>query len=196
MKQITTEVFWCSVQKANELFPFVLPQLRRERIQQAQNPKVRDERQAVWRLACFALSKAFGKLKEESFVFDDFKIKYNDVFVCLSHSNGAVAVAVSSNDVGVDIQIVPQKASARVANRALNDEEKQAFALSRDKELFLTERWAAKESAFKKSGKSIFCPSKTDTAGVVTKTVTIQNKKYCLALCAEDAAAAIFNALH
>lgn len=83
---------------------------------------------------------------------------YQATHVTLSHTVGAVAVAVSSASVGVDVeQIERTDGVQRLASRYYAADEALLVARSDDPQFEFTWRWTAKEALLKASGLSLSC---------------------------------------
>ena len=90
----------------------------------------------------------------------------------LSHTEGALAVAVSRAPVGVDIEPISKDVS-HIAERFLTDEEYSAYITAEgDKNEQLLKVWTKKESLFKKSGGKALMPKTLNTLDSTKKTVT------------------------
>ncbi len=74
--------------------------------------------------------------------------KRPDVFVSVSHSQTHAALAISDNNVGIDIE-APRQQLTRVANRFMSPDELTAFAKQKDG---LLRAWTAKEAVYKCAG--------------------------------------------
>lgn len=166
----------------------ILNEERKEYINGFKTEEGRRERINVWILLAFAVKNEFGTDIGNL----DIKRNENGKWGCsefcfsLSHSNVAVAVAVSEKQVGVDIERVYRK---RKPIQSLNDREKIVYALQSDKDRAFAEIWTKKECIFKKSEKKIFLPQKTDSKSepTVTEFVKIGEDDYCLSVTGDEA---------
>ncbi len=95
----------------------------------------------VWKLLDFAFKH---NLPDDNYEFVNengkISIKNNKFYLSLSHSRNMVAVSISNNAVGVDVQIVE--------NKILKIKEKITNNLTADVE-YLTRLWVNKESLYK-----------------------------------------------
>lgn len=162
---------------------------RQAQIEQTANEKLRRERYFVWKLLEYALNRSFG-LKAEAVAFsmdESGKWSCGDCFFSLSHSRGAVAVAVSRKQVGVDIESMERPMSPGLPGKILTAAERQEYdALTEDGQLsYLLQAWCAKESLFKVGEDKQFRPAALDAAGVRTGTVTVSDHSYCYAVATE-----------
>ncbi len=161
----------------------VLPQARNEYVQSAAEAKIKRQRFAVWRLLDVALKERTGR-GVESYIFTrqpcgkwtspDLTLHFS-----MSHSEYAVAAAISDRPVGVDVQSVKEfsrRDCAALANRILTEREKRDFfALPlQSRPSFLAELWAAKESLFKLDGNGVFKPRAlhADSGNTICKTLS------------------------
>ncbi|MBQ3115971.1 MAG: lecithin retinol acyltransferase family protein [Clostridia bacterium] len=163
----------------------IIPEERREEILSCGSDKVKREKFYAWALLKYALSRTFN-YKMEDLVFERAETgKWNlpNCFFSISHSNDMVAVAVSRNAVGVDIEAVnPKKCSA--IEKVLTKKEKKLFAgvCEEERSTFLTQKWTEKESIFKAGKNGKFRPAKLETAieGLNTKSVVYDGVEYVL----------------
>lgn len=167
------------------------PKERNEEISECGSEKVRAEKYFVWKLLEYAVKNSFGyNIKELKFKkTENGKLLCDKCCFSLSHSFGAVAVAVSKNSVGVDIELLNGE-KARVIEKTLSLSEKAELEknCSQDKQNALICFWTAKESIYKNNGTGGFKPSETDVTknNVQTKTVKIGEKDYALSVCSDS----------
>ena len=157
---------------------------RREEINSVSNERVKREKYFVWKLLCYALERSFGmrgkklELKKESYG----GWSAGDIYVSLSHSNGALAVAVSRAPVGVDIEHVHSPRSERIAEHIMSAAELAEYERTpaEEKEERLVEIWTAKEAIFKSKMIASFIPNQNDTLSETFKTsrITFGDTKY------------------
>lgn len=142
-------------------------------------------RYALWKLLEHALWDGLGlRLQELKLQLQDSKWSCPECFFSLSHSDGAVAVAVSDAPVGVDIQAhrEPQPALAKkiLTQRQLDTYDRLPEA---EKKIWLLERWCEKESLFKRSNETLFQPKKWESDDAVFVTaLTVEGRPYTLAV--------------
>lgn len=162
---------------------------RRAELEKIKNKTVAREKYYAWRLLEMALRLRFGRSPSElgvrrgscgAWEAPSFKIS-------LSHSSGAVAVALSSDAVGVDIERdVPPRAE-NFAERILNRAELDALLCLPKEERSgrLLRLWTMKEAIFKSRGERTFIPCKTDTAdGAFCTDVMLCGERYVLSVAA------------
>ncbi len=168
----------------------VYPKERMKYIDKCTNQTLKTQRYAVWKLLEYALKDSFGlqfdKLK--------FKLEKSGRWVCdnfcfsLSHTKGAVAVAVSKNKVGVDIEIVKAPVSGGIFEKVLTPSEAEHICTlpeSEKNQYFIT-KWTQKESAFKESGESVFSPAEIQVSNVKSFVLEHGDDKYCLSAVGAD----------
>ena len=154
----------------------VQPAIRNEAIERCSDKLTKLQRYCVWRLLDYALTRHFGKGVADFHFEVDSNGKWSSSEVCfsLTHCNHAVAVAVCSEPVGVDIEAV-----SSFVNKACDDKfVLRVLAASEIAQLnvtpqaqsarLLTEIWTQKESLFKLSGGKTFVPGCIDTAASTT----------------------------
>ncbi|MBQ8372556.1 MAG: 4'-phosphopantetheinyl transferase superfamily protein [Clostridia bacterium] len=113
----------------------------------------------------------------------------------ISHSGGYVAVAVSSEPVGVDIELFREdKSTDRLAARWLSEREKKKYDMLADGERaeFFYEKWTEKESIFKREmGRSLLpCSIECELYPTVTRRLTVGDDRLVISVCAEDVTSA------
>ncbi len=157
---------------------------RQKEIEAVSNEKVKREKYFVWKLLCYALERSFGLRGEKlSFVKESFGAwSVLGAEISLSHSEGALAVAVSRDSVGIDIELVREHRTSELASRMMNEEE--LFDLEKlpeiEKNTQFIKIWTAKEAIFKSKKKDSFDPKACDTKKESFKTdsITIEGKEY------------------
>lgn len=149
-------------------------ELRRKEIASISNESVRREKYFAWKLLCYALERSFGlRGKKLSFAKESYGgWSAGEISVSISHSNGALAVAVSRAPVGVDIEYIHTPNSEKFAERIMNETELAEFnSLPTDCRVeHLIDIWTAKEAIFKSEGKNSFIPQSIDTLSKSFKT--------------------------
>ena len=126
--------------------------LRQNQIDDCLSYKVKEEKFFVWKLLEYAVNLVLGEPISNFDITLDKTGKWlsNGFEFSLSHSKGVVAVAISPNPVGVDIELI-EAPKVNVFEKVLNDKQLKEFNLlpeSEKIEYFIT-KWANKESVFK-----------------------------------------------
>ena len=161
---------------------------RQAEINSISNERVRREKYYVWRLLEYAMRQSLGIDPAEV----EFKKDTSGKWTCdacefsLSHSGDAIAVAISKEPVGVDIERERIKRPDAMANFILTANERREYEniLNEAKEKYLIRKWCEKESAFKLQNKASFKPAQIETAeffSTVTETELLF-EKYILAV--------------
>lgn len=158
----------------------VYPPARNEEIASATSDKVRRDKFSSWKLLSYALKDFFGKAPD-SFVFsktENGKWIADYGYFSLSHSGDVACVAVSSCQIGVDIEDL-NVFDRKICNKkerfikkicsAREAEELKNAPISR-----LAAVWTQKESNYKLSGKGVFVPCKIAADDKITKTCTVE----------------------
>ena len=140
----------------------------------------------VWRLLEHAVLESLGEPLSRFSPHKNENGKWvaEGVFFSLSHSSGALAVAVSNGAVGVDIEREVPPRAQNFAKEALNDKELSEY-LSLDESSCgkrLIELWSMKESVFKMNGGKIFHPRGTDSSKASVRTVRVGRESFVLSL--------------
>ena len=168
----------------NEPIGYVECKARRDEISSISNEKVKREKYFVWQLLCYALEHSFGLRREE---LDFTKESYGGwsvagVKLSLSHSDGAVAVAVSREAVGIDIERVHRPRAQRIAERIMTDAELVRYERTppEQRQRRLIEIWTAKEAIFKSKQADSFIPRQHDTLteSFLTNAITLSGEEY------------------
>ena len=170
----------------------VTPTLRNNYIQQCDNEHIKRQRYCVWRLLDYALRQQLG-FGVDSFEFTlDASGKWRSncgVQFSLSHCSSAVAVALSNNAVGVDIEYALRQIDHKLAGRILSDGELAIYnALPIEKRNnYLLETWCSKESIYKQSceTRSFEANSIVVGQGVRISHVKVRNGCYVVAVATE-----------
>lgn len=168
-------------------------QQREREIAACTSPKVQREKYCVWKLLEYAAYQSFG-IKADVAVFkknDNGKWTSPNFYFSLSHSHNAVAVAVSSARVGVDIECFSGKFWT-IKDKYLTAEEKMEFNVCQEEErlAFLAEKWTRKESVFKADIGILgtaFQPKKiqTNEYNTYSQRIDIGDRQYMLSVAAD-----------
>lgn len=181
-----TLVMYAPTREADTSAP-LMPKERQSEVDKCKNERTRREKYLVWKL--------LRKAAEQHFNFDFANLEFTktengqwicpDFYFSLSHTDGAVCVAVSSHPVGVDIEKVREVAK-RLYERVLTEEEmKHLLTLPEDERGgFFIDAWVKKESLFKRDGGSCLMPAKRETIGSAAKVhrVMIGDAPYVIGL--------------
>ena len=168
----------------------VYPPERQAEIERCSNSRVRMEKYTAWRLLEFALRTMRGT-SMESLVFskDQYgKWSTEECFFSISHSGGAVAVAVSDKPVGVDIEAIKRYREGLERMILTPTEAAVSETGGVDADEYIIKKWSEKESIFKTLDKKGFEPLKIETEEypVVSRRLEMLGKSFVLAVCSED----------
>lgn len=112
-------------------------------------------------------------------------LKDKNLYFSLSHSNGIVALTVSKEEVGLDIELIKPVKDA-LAKRIMTTEEYNIYnSLDKNKKItYFYEVWTSKEAYVKKIGTSItLTPSNIQIdEDILIKRINIDNNEYMLAV--------------
>lgn len=124
----------------------------------------------------------FTRTKEGKWEADGF-------FFSLSHTERAVAVALSNQPVGVDLESFAALPHIGVVERYLTPVEHERLSLCplAERERCLLDAWCRKEALFKKRGEGRFHPERIDSADacVESNTITLAGEDYLLAVASD-----------
>lgn len=160
-------------------------------VEKTGNPAAKREKYFAWRLLEYALRKSLGieisDLKFEKTASGRWITE--GVEFSISHSESAVAVAISDSPVGVDIEEIKKPRSERFANRLLSEDELSVYntLVTDKKDSYLLGKWTAREAAFKSQHLSYFHPTEPLNAvgNILTDTVSIDGTMYVYSVSAD-----------
>ena len=174
---------------------------RDEELSAVMSPKVRLEKYSVFRLLEYAARASLGvTLEQLAPTKGECGRWYSPICdFSLSHSKDAVAVAISTSRVGVDIEKLKEPRSLRFPERILTNEELSVYGSLPEQERkgYLISAWCCKEAVFKALGESSFIPSSIDTLNpAATLSEELQEHKLssdCLEINGEKYAISVFS---
>ena len=112
-------------------------------------------------------------------------IKDSNLYFSLSHSNGVIALAVSKEEIGLDIELI-KDVKDNLALKVMNEAEYNIYkGLSKnDKISYFYEVWTSKEAYVKKLGTTLTLnPSNINIdTDVILKNINISDNQYMIAL--------------
>lgn len=168
---------------------------RLKEIEKIKNERVRREKYYVWRLLEYALSDALGfdlsSLAIEKNENGKWVCPSGECYFSISHSRGALCVAVSDISVGVDVEELraPSSDILAFARKILSSRELSEFSLLEEEEKisFLISKWTQKEAVFKMIGGKTFsaCDVATDSVFVKTENVILNETKFVVSVAVE-----------
>ena len=169
----------------------LFPEERQREVFAKKNPIAARESFFAWRLLEIAVMQTFGQtLEEAGLVKSDGRWSARDFDISISHGGGALAVAISSRSVGIDLEpLFGDSDCEGIARRFFSDDELSRY-LSTPKEArretFLR-IWTAKEAIFKSRAAAAFSPKDTDSYSqrVHTQTVGISDRSYIISVATE-----------
>ncbi len=148
-----------------------MPILRQIEVDEIKNSAVRQEKTNSWNLLCFAIADCFNLNPAcVKFYKNDFgKWCTDDFYFSISHTQGAVAVAVSSIPCGIDIEKISHfSQKCQDVNFAQNLAKRINHTFTTD--IDLLKCWTKRESTYKIDGNGIFIPSQNYQGEVKYKT--------------------------
>lgn len=167
------------------------PSLRFSEIQACKSERVKCEKYLVWKLLEKAIETNFN-LDFANLQFAknaDGKWTCSDLYFSLSHTDGAVCVAVSNKPIGVDIEIV-KNIRLSLKDKILTEREKEKIMSlpEEQKGAFLLDAWVKKESIFKMTGGEALLPTRIDTIDSVAKaeSIDILGREYLIAVASKN----------
>lgn len=185
-KDIKTFVMYAPLCNVDTSVP-LYPSERYSEIQRCKSEKVRHEKYLVWKLLERAVEMNYN-LKFANLQFTkttNGKWVCPDLYFSLSHTDGAVCVALSDKAVGVDIEKV-KDVKLSFKDKILTEREKEKMDTLPESErgLFLLRAWVKKESIFKMGGGEALLPARIETIDSIAKTQTLSilDKEYVLSV--------------
>ncbi len=172
------------------------PQARQDEVDACTNDKVKRQKYYAWKLLEYALNRTFG-YKMSNLVFEKTKRgKWTtpSCFFSISHSENAVAVAVSRREIGVDVEKIDGVKEGVIQKVLTKSENKEFSAIGVDENArrreYLVGKWTQKESVFKTADSGAFRPSKIETSAhaLATKKVCVDGEEYMLSVATENLA--------
>ena len=171
----------------------VYPIERSAEIEKCANSRVQKEKLFAWELLRRTVEEKlnipFESLKIEKSPAG--KWKADGICFSISHSDGAVAVAVGYENLGIDIESV-QRHREGIEKQILTENEREYLASVQTDEKCrcVIELWTKKEAYFKLLDEKSFAPKKIETENIesVTRSVVLGNKEYLLSICTDDIA--------
>lgn len=154
----------------------IYPCERREYIEKVKNPQLKIQKISSWKLLEHAVRESFGySLSDLKFSLDENgKWSCDKLYFSLAHTAEKVAVAVSDEPVGVDIELGNRRIEP-LSNKILCAEETAINCAE------LLALWTQKESIFKCFGGGAFLPNKIHTAEYPVR--TFEKDGYCISVC-------------
>ncbi len=166
----------------------VLPVERNDHIRAAKDDLLRRQRYWVWKLLRFALCEQFGDVELDLAQADGKWFESGGrAHFSLSHSGNAVAVAVASFPVGVDVQSLSFGNLGGLAKRICTPKELARFdnLPQNERKSYLAELWSLKESIFKLSGNGVFLPCLTPAKVANAHSFFVFDNSYVLSVAIE-----------
>ncbi len=151
---------------------------------------VKRQKYYAWKLLEYALQRTFAfKIGDLTFTKNK-KGKWSvpNCFFSISHSENAVAVAVSREEIGVDIERLSAPKDGFIKKVLTKAETAQLGEVASEMQTqFLIGKWTEKESIFKRENLSAFRPAKINVAdySVASKPIEVNGEEYMLAVATE-----------
>ncbi len=131
------------------------PAQRRDKLLGCRNAMARRQGALAYQLLCRALFERWGIAGQPTFSFGEhgkpFLVGHPGVHFSLSHCRLAVACAVSSSPVGIDVETIRQPREA-LLRHVMSQEEVASIHAAADPALQFTRLWTRKEALLKLSG--------------------------------------------
>lgn len=170
----------------------IYPAERKKEIKKCKNEDLKREKYYAWKLLEYALDNAKGiDIRKAKLYKAGNKWCSDQCFFSISHTDDLVLVAVSSKNVGADIEKCDLERFVSFDNdELLCENEKAAFeSLDGEKRAEKLNRlWTLKEAAYKHSGDGIFSPCAFDTnkKPSVVRKVRSNGKEYFVGIVGDD----------
>ena len=168
------------------------PKSRDEEVRACGGEKTRREKYFVWKLLEQAVNDTFQKSLDE-FTFSrskNGKWKCDGFAFSLAHSDGLLCVALSQEEVGVDVQRVRPPKTETVAKKILSPRELIEYAAlpKKEKADYFTRKWTERESTFKRLDLPAFFPALPllFQSQTHTEILEINKKRYTVSVSTES----------
>lgn len=146
-----------------------LPKYAKKELKSVKNDSLKNQKRCAYGLLDYAMQSSFKKPLDIKSMSKDERGKpfMADYFFSISHTNDLVCVAVSKENVGVDIEeLKPHQTLEKAKERILHENE-QTEVLDDEKALTL---WTKKEAIYKLDDSiKVFIPKEIDTTKYQTK---------------------------
>ena len=192
-KEYFCDVYIARIPEGEVAYEALYPESRDKEVSGVRNERVRREKYFVWRLLAHALEASLG-LDIKALKIDkneNGKWICGDVNFSLSHGGDAVAVVISSNDVGIDIEPLSAIRNENIVKRILSERELLEFGslLQDEKEEYVLKKWTAKEAIFKARNDKVFHPQSIEVSDhdVSFAEAVLDGEKYLLSVFSESA---------
>lgn len=162
---------------------------RLEKIKKSNNLLFKKEQLGSHLLLTEVLENAyFQDIQKIEFIYNEFGkpyLKDSNLYFSLSHSNGIVALTISKEEVGLDIELI-KEVKDNLARRIMNDDEYNLYQSldKQNKKIYFFEVWTSKEAYVKSLGTSLtLTPSNIAIEeDVLLKQINISNNLYMIAV--------------
>ena len=182
------DLYVATIPAAPEYRP-VLPEDRQKLIDATRNEQVKAQRYTAWDTLLFGMRHSLGIEPESAGLVRDANGKWTSdaCELSISHCKTAVAAAVSSLPVGVDLEPA-EDARYREAllDRVTTDVEREAFRHVGEKRM-IPVLWTRKEASFKRRGEKSFSPVREDAAKETIVSLLIRLDRAYIVSVATDA---------
>jgi len=135
-----------------------LPPQRREAVNRYHHELGRRQGLLAYQLLCRGLREEYGICQPPVFTYGEYGkpylAHYPHIFFSLSHSKNAVACAISTRPIGIDIESIRPVKEA-VVRYAMNAEEANAILSSPMPDMEFSRLWTRKEAVLKLTGRGI-----------------------------------------
>lgn len=162
----------------------VIPEARNKEIQRVRHEKTKQQKYIAWKTLAYAVQHSFRmQMNELDLVRDKYgKWQCEELKFSITHTDGAVAVAVSNGAVGVDMENLAVAGTryadqvATLRRKVFAPEEWEAYPEESVEELLTV--WTKKESLFKGYDGTRFRPDRIQTVGrdVITYRIGMQDE--------------------
>lgn len=147
---------------------------RKTEIEKTESSDEKKRKYFSWKLLQFALSERGINAKKQNLVCDN-NGKWHTDGVCfsISHTKNVVAVAVSDNEVGIDIEKSDRAISKALFDKIACEAEIKAYPQPTVKDVLIL--WTKKEAIFKRNGDKVFIAKEINTLNENAKTIYSEN---------------------
>lgn len=133
-----------------------LPKIRAEKVQNLESYKDQQLSEGVYLLLCKALEKFGINASEFEFKYDENDKPFLEgcpILFSMSHSGSCVAVAISNEPIGIDIQKLDE-IDFKIRKFIFTEKDEKEYQNSEDKLMIFYEKWTRKEAQYKLDGRT------------------------------------------
>ena len=160
----------------------IYPQKRAKEIEKCKNFDVKNQKFFAWKLLEKACKKMGFEFEKIDFYKEKNKWKCDKFYFSISHSKNAVALAISDEKIGIDIEKKDISRFDKLGKKILCNKNEKIDDNNAGVQLNIL--WTAKEALFKCGENAVFIPSNEDTtaANIESRLLRVGDEKFFLSV--------------